>query len=299
MGYFKKLAVELRSRSEAEPLRGKTLIEVAKAVGGDVDGQFVCFTMPDGTYCAFKVMSNGEPYIYECDGSRSKADKYLREILGIEPDPEAEDRKARWMRDILKGCVAPHDTLVETYLKSRGILLDMKVFADVPLLFNPAVFRPGFSGTFPAMVARRTYPDGSQGGLIITYLARDGSGKADGDARIDLGPKGGSAIRLSPVSETLYVGEGIETVMSVMQMIAVPAWACGSAWDLHRVIMPPEVKHVVILRDNDAPGKFCASHAANRFLLEKRKVTIQPPTNEYNDFNDVLMNKKREVKANG
>ena len=71
---------------------------------------------------------------------------------------------------------------------------------------------------YPVLVAERRDASGRLVALHRTFLRHDGSGKAQTDpVRMDLGPAKGTAIRLSPVSDELLIGEGIETTLSVMQ----------------------------------------------------------------------------------
>ena len=52
-----------------------------------------------------------------------------------------------------------------------------------------------------------------------TFLARDGNGKAPVDpTKMMLGPCRGGAVRLGQGDRVMVVGEGIETVLSAMQL---------------------------------------------------------------------------------
>lgn len=83
------------------------------------------------------------------------------------------------------------------------------------------------------------------------------------------------------------VGEGIETVLSAMQMYGLPGWAAGNAGALRELLLPPEVKAVIILADNDKAGLAAAHCAAQRWLRSGLQVRISiPPVGK--DFNDTL-----------
>ena len=59
-----------------------------------------------------------------------------------------------------------------------------------------------------------------------------------------LGPKTGAAIKLSPdesVSMGLAIGEGLETVLSAMQLGFSPAWALGDAGNVRH--FPGSFRH--------------------------------------------------------
>jgi DNA primase len=84
------------------------------------------------------------------------------------------------------------------------------------------------------------------------------------------------------------VGEGIETCLAAMQASGLPAWAALSTSGMRRLLLPPQVKEVIILADADAPGEAAAKDAAMRWVRERRTVRIaRPPRGK--DFNDLLL----------
>jgi hypothetical protein len=113
------------------------------------------------------------------------------------------------------------DTLVQTYLQARIPGYDcppasLRFHPAVPESFDPK--DPRHQVTWPAMLAAVQQPDRRVTGLHITYLARDGSGKAPiVTAKRMLGICWGGAVRLSPVfpGKPLLAGEGIETTETV------------------------------------------------------------------------------------
>jgi hypothetical protein len=132
-------------------------------------------------------------------------------------------------------------------------------------------------------------------GVHRTYLRSDGCGKADlpnGWQRRTLGPIGGGAVRLGmpQPGEWLAVGEGLETVLSVMTACDMPGWAALSAPGLRALILPAAATNVIICADHDAHGvgQRAANDAATRWLAEGRRVRLMLPPNPDTDFNDVL-----------
>jgi phage/plasmid primase-like uncharacterized protein len=89
----------------------------------------------------------------------------------------------------------------------------------------------------------------------------------------------------------LLIGEGIETCLAVMQATALPAWAALSTSGLVALVLPPVVRTVMIIADNDAngAGERAAWTAAQRWLAEGRRVRIALPPEPGTDFNDVLL----------
>jgi phage/plasmid primase-like uncharacterized protein len=98
-----------------------------------------------------------------------------------------------------------------------------------------------------------------------------------------LAPVWGSAVRLDPIADEITIGEGIETTASAGRLLNLPAWAAVSAGNMARgLVLPPEVRRVVIAADGDEPGERAAREAALRWHREGRTVRIGC------DFNDVL-----------
>ena len=116
----------------------------------------------------------------------------------------------------------------------------------------------------------------------------DGKGKAPvTKPKMMIGRCGGAAVRLAPAGPELVLSEGIETGLSVQQATNKPVWATLSTSGLHSIILPPEVKTVIIAADADEKGEEAAQKAAKRFLAEGRTVKIARPPKGM-DFNDLL-----------
>jgi putative DNA primase/helicase len=179
-------------------------------------------------------------------------------------------------------------TPVAEYLAGRGITIPL----PSSLRWAPSLRRP--DGAYaPAMVAR---VDGLDGDLIAvhrTYLERDASGIWSRRNRASLGLIGGGAVRLAPVrpDDWLVIGEGIETVASVMQCTGLPGWVALSASGIERLLLPPDARMVLIVADHDPNGigERAAHNAARRWLREGRRVRIALPPHVGEDANDLLM----------
>jgi putative DNA primase/helicase len=178
-------------------------------------------------------------------------------------------------------------TLADTYLATRGLpglaqSLALRFHADCP---HPTRVR------CPALVGLVTDVAGSSVAAHRTYLRADGRGKAAVEpAKASLGPVWGGAIRLQPhdPARPLVVGEGIETAASAGRLIDAPAWAAISAGNMATgLILPPQVRRIVIAADNDEPGREAATEAWARWRSEGREVRIAFP-GVFADFNDLL-----------
>jgi putative DNA primase/helicase len=205
-----------------------------------------------------------------------------------EPDPRETDREARklaFAKQIIGRGRGAAGTPVEKYLISRGITIALPVLRFVPNCPHPNRSR------LPAMVARITNVDGELIGIHRTFLRPDGSGKADVDPqKAMLGLARGGAVWLAPAAETLMVAEGIENGAAAMQSSGMPAWAALSTSGMIGLILPAVIRTVVILADNDidGAGERAARTAAQRWLIEGRRVRLAMPPVPGTDFNDVI-----------
>jgi hypothetical protein len=178
-------------------------------------------------------------------------------------------------------------TIAETYLRHRG-LLDL---AHSPALrFRTDCWHKEQRRSLPAMIAEVLDANGRFAGIHRTYLTTNGSSKAVVDPpRKTLGPIWGGAIRLDHVASEIIIGEGIETAASAGRLLGLPAWAALSGGNLGRgVVLPREVRRVVIAADPDAAGRDAARNAWLRWRAERRDVRIATLVHDGSDFNDLL-----------
>jgi hypothetical protein len=202
---------------------------------------------------------------------------------------EIEDRARRVeiARQIWSSGWNPSGTPVEAYLRGRGLKLP-----PLPALrWTPQCWNRESGKGLPAMLARADGPKGEFVAVHRTWLLLDGSRTANlSEPKWSLAPTAGAAVRLALAAETLMVGEGIETCLAAMQACCTPAWAALSASGLTALVLPPSVRQVVILADNDATGagERAAQCAARRWLAEGRRVRIALPPQPGTDFADVL-----------
>jgi putative DNA primase/helicase len=285
-----------------------TLHEIAKALNGDVNGEWINIRGPDHS-------SNDRSLGIKFDQSAPQG-FIVNSLAGDDPDQcrahvnillrkkghrpltstaassvaKADDasRTAKALQ-IWSESVPAIGTLVETYLKGRAIT------APIPssIRFHPNLRH--LSGVLlPAMVALVTKGEGGELVAIFrTFLNEGGKGKAWClPNKMMLGPCGGGAVRLGDVSGSLMVGEGIETCLSVMQDTGRPAWAALSTSGLRALDLPQQIQDVIVLADGDPPGERAAQYAASRWAREGRRVRIARPPQGL-DFNDVLLGRAR------
>ena len=152
---------------------------------------------------------------------------------------------------------------------------------------------------FPALVAAVTGNDGERSGdsallgVQRTWLDPRRPAKAGvTNPRKALGRIFGHAVRFGAVPgdglASLVVGEGIETVLSLITVLPeIGAAAALSAGSLGAFAPPPGVARMVIARDNDPDGALAAERLARRCARAGVAATIVVPVG--NDFNDDLL----------
>ena len=197
-------------------------------------------------------------------------------------------------RRLWRRCRAIDGTHAEAYLRARAIHR-----CRFPALrFHPALFYRDGGGVrrLPALVAAVTGAAGEHPGHgAITGVHRtwlDPSRPAKAPVvrpRKALGRVHGLAVRFGePAPVTLLVGEGLETVLSIVTALpdAVAA-AALSAGSLGAFAPPPGLARLVIARDKDGEGALAADRLARRCAREGVVARVIVPSG--NDFNDDLI----------
>ena len=200
-------------------------------------------------------------------------------------------RRTHQALEIWRRCVPATGTLAETYLRRRGITIPIP-----PSLRYLAAAKHKPTGlVLPAMVAGVQGVDGRVVAVHRTFLSRDGTAKAGvSEPRMSLGQVAGGAVRLAKANGRLAVSEGIETGLSILQATGTPTWAALSSTNMANVILPPDIRDVILAPDGDEAGETGAQKAAKRLVDEGRVVQIVPAP-EGQDFNDMLRSEARTV----
>jgi hypothetical protein len=162
---------------------------------------------------------------------------------------------AELAREVWDGAQPITCTLFEIYLASRGISPPDP--APDCLRFAPRLTHSN-GQFFPAMIALPTNPKTGEptGGIQRTFLASSGKGKAPiekNEQKMSLGPTKGGVIRLAePIEgEPPVLGEGVETVLTVMEATGLPGWATLGTSGLVNLDLPDAVAEVILLAEND------------------------------------------------
>ena len=201
------------------------------------------------------------------------------------PGRERDVRRDKAARRLWRRCHAVDGLPAEAYLRARGIT--RRRFPS--LRFHPALFHRESDRRLPALVAAVTDPGGALHGVHRTWIDPRTSTKADVlPSRKALGRVFGHAVRLGAPDATLLVGEGIETVLSLVSAAPrIPAAAALSAGSLGAFVPPEGVSRLIIARDNDPEGERAAERLVRRCDLAG--VSARVIVSERGDFNDDLL----------
>ncbi len=213
----------------------------------------------------------------------AEAHRFLAQPLPpASPRPDTYDRTEA-ARNLWNRCQPIADTHGELYLKARGIHR-----CRFPALrFHHALpYRSDSGGwrRYPAIVAAVASDDGELAGVHRTWLdARQPAKAPISRPRKALGRIHGFAVRFGEPTNasTLLVGEGIETVLSLVTVLpdgalrtAVPsgtfAAAALSAGGLGTFVPPLMVSRLIIAQDRDEEGE----RAARRLQLRCTRLGI-------------------------
>lgn len=195
-----------------------------------------------------------------------------------------------WLRTRVMNLWAQADILAgspaERYLRNRAVTYrscELRYHPRTPLgprrniLFRPALLAGVREG--PELVAvQRTFLD-----IGLACPARDLD-----NPRRTLGRPASGAVQLAAASAVLGLAEGVETALSAMILLGIPVWATLGGERLPRIAIPSIVKHLILLPDNDAPGRRAEAIARKAYAQPGRRIETIWPWHGLNDWNDVL-----------
>ena len=211
---------------------------------------------------------------------------------GMSPAPSGSAEAARRLIAMTQPIVG---TIVQTYLRGRGITL---LHGTGSLRFHPrCYYKPedGPTETWPAMIAAVTDLSGKITGAHRTWLAPDGSDKAPIDTpRKAMGDLLGHAVRIGAPGSVMAAGEGIETMLSLRQVLPDMAMAPAlSAAHLAAILFPPTLRRLYIVRDDDPAGDGARDMLIDRANGEGIEAIALSPA--LGDFNEDLRRDRKSV----
>ena len=203
----------------------------------------------------------------------------------VQPTPAKSDRSDEDKLNALRRAFRESRPIARgddahAYLAGRGLRLH-----DLPesIRTHPGMqYRDGGAvlGTFPVMLATVTDATGRAVSMHRTYIQDCQKAPVPAPKKLMQGmPLAGAAIRLTPVSRTLGVAEGIETALAASELFEVPVWSCISTTGIGSFEPPEGAEHIVIFADNDAnfAGQAAAYRAAHRLALKGIEVEVVIP----------------------
>ena len=153
---------------------------------------------------------------------------------------------------------------------------------------------PDVPGAWPALIAAVTDETGTLTGVHRTWLDRGTRWKADiAFPRRAMGQLLGNGVRFGAPGEVMAAGEGIESILSILQAApAMPMVAGLSAAHLAAIALPPALRRLYVARDADAAGAAALETLTAR--AAGRGIAVVPLDPELGDFNDDLRHLGRE-----
>jgi putative DNA primase/helicase len=204
--------------------------------------------------------------------------------------PTADDdmrRKQRRAGELWREAMPIVHTAAASYLARRGIVALPVGVDGAALRFHPAC--PFGDVRLPCMIAiMRDIRNNEPRAIYRTALTP----MAEKIGRMALGPKTGAAVKLSPdeeVTQGLAIGEGVETVLSGMQLGFCPAWALGDAAAVEDFPVISGIDALTIFVDNDASGRgqSAALECSARWTKAEREVFRVVPDRCGDDMNEI------------
>jgi hypothetical protein len=186
------------------------------------------------------------------------------------------------------------NTMVERYLRNRCISILPPNVDDVLRFHSDCPFGGGQRVPVMLGLIRDVGTDQRPCGVHRTPINHRNCAKL-GPAKV-LGTYQHTAIKLwpGPINKRLTIGEGIETVLSAIELMPelAPAWAVGTAYNIGMFPILDDVDELHILADNDPKengriGQAKAKQCAGRYSAFAKAAETHTPK-RHNDFNDIL-----------
>ena len=233
---------------------------------------------------------------------------YVREKLGLSPNAwrrpaapqparpksastttDADDRRKRIRRavELWSESKDPNGTVVEKYLRSRGLTLP----ETDALRFHPrcpwrdeAESRTIF---VPAMIGAMRTIDGDTINAVHRTRLTEAGEKVD---RRMYGIVAGTAVKIDGDAEVtmgLAIGEGIETCLAARQMGFQPVWAVASAGAIASFPVLSGIESLTLLAENDVTNAAAINTCGRRWDEAGCEVLVVRPRNG-SDLNDSM-----------
>jgi hypothetical protein len=187
------------------------------------------------------------------------------------------------------------------YLAGRSII---DVLPSDPLRFHPHCFyrpsdddAPGGRPAWPAMIAAVTDLAGAITGVHRTWLDPETMEKAPiAYPRRAIGHLLGHGVRFGAEGPVMAAGEGIETMLSLRQIMPrLPMIAGLSGAHLAAIAFPAALRRLYVARDDDPAGAIALATLRER--ASERGIAVCPLEPRHGDFNGDLQTLGRSALA--
>ena len=182
-------------------------------------------------------------------------------------------------------------TVAEVYLHRRGVTAPIGPRA---VRFHPRCWyrsdhdEHSVRDAWPALIAAVTDLQGQITGAHRTWLDPTGCAKAPvSSPRRAMGHLLGAAVRFGVAHDVLAAGEGLETVLSLREVLpSMPAAAALSANHLAALVLPTTLRRLYLLEDADPAGRRATQALTERAQARGIEALALKPV--LGDFNDDL-----------
>ncbi|MGB3846813.1 MAG: toprim domain-containing protein [Sphingopyxis sp.] len=224
-----------------------------------------------------------------------------RRFLSMPPPPEAPRNPApakaptgspESARRLLAATKPLKASLGEAYLVGRSIT---DILPDYPLRFHPHCFYRASSDdarggrpAWPAMIAVVTDLAGTVTGVHRTWLDPETNDKAPiAYPRRAMGDLLGNGVRFGASGRVMAAGEGIETILSLRQVMPTLPMISGlSGAHLAAIAFPDMLKRLYVARDDDPAGDAALATLSER--ASQCGIDVLPLEPRHGDFNGDL-----------
>jgi len=189
----------------------------------------------------------------------------------------------------------------QAYLAGRSIT---GLLPSDPLRFHPHCFyrpseddAPGVRAAWPAMIAAVTDLDGMITGVHRTWLDPETKDKAPvAYPRRAMGHLLGHGVRFGAAGVVMAAGEGLETMLSLRQIMpGLPMIAGLSGAHLAAIVFPDTLERLYVARDDDPAGAIALATLRER--ASERGIEVCPLEPRHGDFNGDLKTLGRSAMA--
>ena len=207
-----------------------------------------------------------------------------------EPRDADELDRINYAQSIWKEAVDPRGTLADIYLTwVRKLNLPAELAGAALRFHGECPWRNENTGTtdrVPALIAPfRSIDDNDITAVHRIALNADGNKRG----RRMLGIVRRTAIKLDAInSDTLVIGEGIETCMAARQLGLKPTWALGSVGAIAFFPLLDNVRQLTILAERDDASRRATDISSAHWRKAGKRVRVALPDPGYGDFNDIV-----------